>query len=251
LVPPVGNKTKQKEYSAMNKKLTAISAAILAVGFAATAPAAGHGPAPVPGFGPPPGPGFAPPPRPGFFPPPPPPNIFYGAVIEAEWGSLHGNHPAYRPFVFGDFRFSSGGRFVGNFFSTNFVEHYGLAAVPGLYTAFVYYSSPYPGTQIEFQVVGLPPIVTPPLVPSTDPRFNPNPWVFKYVAAPIPVWLPPGPFAFRVRNVTFPNPFNRGDTRFDYDRIVFGPLALPLPDGHWPCYEKDKCKSTPEEPVTQ
>lgn len=244
----------------MNKKLTALGVAILALGFAAPAVAASYGP-PLPPPGHFPGPGFYPPfpPGPGFYPPPPPPNIFLGAVIEAEHGFLNyggdrGNryHPAYQPLVFSDYRgahYSSGGRFVGNFTLNNYVEHLGLAAVPGFYTAYVYYSSPYPGTQIEFQVVGLPPIVTPPLVTSADPRFNPNPWVIKYIPAPIPVWLPPGPFAFRIRNVTLPSPFNRGDTHFDYDKIVFG-AALPLPRP-WPCDDKDRCESDPVEPPTK
>jgi hypothetical protein len=250
----------------MHKKLTAAAAAILAIGLAAPAFATGYGPIPYPlpagpGFGPAPWPGYGP--KHGYIPPPPPPNIFYGAVIEAEHGYLHcgvdrGNwhHPAYHPIVFNDYRgtyVSSAGRFVGNFTLNNYVEHYGLAAVPGYYTAFVYYSSPYPGTQIEFQVLSLLPVISPKLVSSADPRFNPNPWVFKYIAAPIPVWLPPGPFTFRVRNVTTPNYFNRGDTHFDYDKIVFGPLALPLPKGHWPCQdpESDECQSTLPEIPTQ
>jgi hypothetical protein len=184
----------------MRKKITAAGAAILALSFAA--PAHSYE------------------------------KILYGTVIEAEKGTRHcgidvgtrhtaTNHPdiAKSPLA-------SAGKYVNHFTALNYVEHKAKTDFGGFFTAYIYYSTPFPTAQISFQVEGLPPVITPPLVASTDPRFNPNPFLVQFIAVPLQVWLPPGKFEFKIRNVTWSSPINWGDTHFDYDKVIFG---APLP----------------------
>ncbi|MDR3213302.1 MAG: hypothetical protein LBT71_05210 [Azoarcus sp.] len=125
---------------------------------------------------------------------------------------------------------SSNGKFVGNFTFLNYVEDFASTTAAGIYTAWVSYSTPYPGVVIEFQVVqnGYAhwPVTTPPLASSFDTRYNPtfaNPFMFlqkdRWVRAPLQVFLPVGKFAFRVRNVGF--------VQFDYDKIAFDYAFVP------------------------
>jgi hypothetical protein len=199
----------------MNKKLTAVGAAMLVLGFAA--PAHSYE------------------------------KILYGTVIEAEKGvrycgrDLGAKHTIANHPDIAKSRLASGGKYVTNFTALNYVEHKAKTDYGGFFTAYIYYATQFPTAQISFQVDGLLPSITPPLVASIDPRFNPNPWAVQFIAVPLQVYLPPGKFHFKVRNVTWSSPINWGDTHFDYDRIIFGaPLPPPTP---WPwCFDPDVCQ---------
>ncbi|MDR2092952.1 MAG: hypothetical protein LBP58_06520 [Azoarcus sp.] len=185
------------------------------------------------------------------------PNIVSGTSFEAEYGYRYPGawypyqyypfhyyyYGAFVPYVISDWQASgiwplyvyagaSGGRFIGNFTYRGTVEHRASVARAGDYIAWVWYSTAYPGSRIELQVVqgrrAYRPIVTPPLASSLDPRFNvtfanrrahpKNRWL----GVPFKVSLPAGHFSIFVRNA--------GLVPFDYDRITFG-IAGTSSDG--------------------
>jgi hypothetical protein len=211
----------------MRNKLTAIGAAVLAIGFAAPASATLY------------------------------PNVF-GEVFEAEKGVHRKEGGVVAPHDKHDNKaISSNGWFV-RFGLGNTVEHKvntsNYLPAGGWVIAHIFFSSPFFGTSFSFEVEKSLSYFTGPLLPSTNPLAHPlppfgipNPW-WKYGEVQLPVWLPPGKIKFRVRNLTLPSPFNFGNTVVDYDRIIFTPY-VPRPQRA--PFPGDEPPEEPAEPPVQ
>jgi hypothetical protein len=190
----------------MRKELTAVGAAILAIGFATPASASLLYP-----------------------------DFYFGRVYEAEKGFNHKDGGVAFPHDKSDNKaISSGGKFV-RFGLGNYVEHKTdtRTSLPfgGWVIAHIFFSSPVIGTSFAFEVEKSFSFFTGPLLPSTAPLAHPlppfglpNPW-WKYGEVQLPVWLPPGKIQFHVRNLTLPSFYNGGNTVVDYDRIIFTPYV--------------------------